>query len=92
MREKSGRECRRSECDGFNLKLRLFLQALRRAFEKRDIEAFRESLHKLEDIESIDDNRSISLFEEICQTPGCAAFISECLHFGCDVNKVSVQM
>lgn len=73
-------------------KLRLSLQALRRAFEKRDIEAFRKALNKLEDIESVDDNQTISLFEEVCQTTGCAAFISECLQFGCDVNKVSRKM
>lgn len=72
-------------------KLRLSLQVLRRAFEKRDIGAFRKALNKSEDIENIDDNQTISLFEEVCQTPGSAAFISECLQFGCDANKVSVK-
>lgn len=55
----------------------------------QDIEAFRKALNRLEDLERSGNDTSLSIFEEACQTPNCAAFIEECIQFGCDVNRVS---
>lgn len=66
----------------------LFWQTLEIALLKRDIKAFRQTLQSPSDVEKHYSENELSLFEQACQTPGCAAFIEECIRVGCDVNKV----
>lgn len=68
-----------------------FGQTLANALSKRDIDAFRRALNSPSDVEKLPTDKTetqISIFEQACQTPGCAEFIEECVSIGCDVNKV----
>lgn len=63
-------------------------QSFASALSKRDINAFRQVLQSASDVEKYDSENHMSIFEQCCQTPGCAEFIDECILAGCDVNKV----
>lgn len=66
------------------------MQSLAKALSSRDIESFRRALHSSTEVEKNDNQTAMTIFEKACQTPGCAAFIEECILAGCDVNKVSL--
>lgn len=66
-----------------------FQLSLSSAVGKRNINAFREALHSASDAEKLNKETKLSIFEEVCQTPGCHEFITECIRAGCDVNKVN---
>lgn len=59
------------------------------ALAKRDIQAFRYALQSNHaDAELMNKENSMTIFELVCQTPGCNEFINACIEAGCDVNKV----
>lgn len=68
-------------------------QSLASALSKKDFDAFRRALHSPSDVEKLPSDEAetpISIFEQACQTPGCAEFIEACVSIGCDVNKVNI--
>ncbi|XP_055300695.1 transient receptor potential cation channel protein painless-like [Sitodiplosis mosellana] len=67
------------------------LHSLASALSKRDINAFRRVLQSPSDVEKYDSENQMSIFEQACQTPGCAEFIEECILSGCDVNKLNPE-
>lgn len=71
--------------------MNLFQLSLSSAVGKRNIDAFRDALHSASDAEKLNKETKLSIFDEVCQTPGCHEFIDECIRVGCDVNKVSLQ-
>lgn len=69
----------------------VYEQALARALSEKDIEAFRRALRSPSYVERLptdETERQISIFDQACETPGCAEFIKACISFGCDVTKV----
>lgn len=60
-------------------------EILSKALQNRNIKAFRKAL----DLANPEiEGETLTIFEKCCQTPGHAAFIRDCIQWGCDVNKV----
>lgn len=75
----------------FNSSIKSFQLSLSAAVGKRNLNAFRDALHTASDAEKPNKETKMSIFDEVCQTPGCHEFITECIHAGCDVNKVNLR-
>lgn len=57
-------------------------------FELKNIDKFRASLASGTDAETLDKKVFLSVFDKVCQTPNSNEYISACIKYGCDVNKV----